>query len=64
MKWFTPILVLSAISCAAFADVLPAPDAVLGQMRLANTYFMRQWPDPGKAIVTNRSRQGKLVDLS
>ena len=60
MKWFTPILVLSAISCAAFADVLPAPDAVLGQMRLANTYFMRQWPDPGKAIVTNRSRPSNI----
>lgn len=33
---------------------------VLRVMRLANSYFMNKWPDPGTAIVTNVSRPSHI----
>lgn len=42
------------------AQDLPKPDAVLAKMRVANKYFMDEWPDPGKAIVTNRERPSNI----
>jgi unsaturated rhamnogalacturonyl hydrolase len=33
---------------------------VLQSMRLANTYFMGKWPDPGKEIVTNIARPSNI----
>lgn len=35
-------------------------DNVLAKMKLANSYFMKKWPDPTAAIVTNKSRPSNL----
>src|ERR1051325_9476744 len=42
------------------AAVPPAPDEVLAKLRLVNAYFMQNWPDPGKPIVTNRERPSNI----
>jgi unsaturated rhamnogalacturonyl hydrolase len=42
------------------AQELPAKDAVLKQMALANKYFMDKWPDPGANIVTDKVRPSNL----
>jgi len=39
---------------------MPKQKEVLQSMRLANTYFMNKWPDPGKEIVTNISRPSHI----
>jgi rhamnogalacturonyl hydrolase YesR len=39
---------------------LPAPEQILTNMTLANTYFMNKWPDPGADIVTDRTRPSNL----
>ena len=39
---------------------LPARSAILDAMRLANNYFMAKWPDPGLAIVTDKSRASNI----
>ncbi|HVS52887.1 MAG TPA: glycoside hydrolase family 88 protein [Opitutaceae bacterium] len=39
---------------------LPASDAIVAKLRLANEHFMREWPDPGKAIVTNATRPSNI----
>lgn len=41
-------------------EKLPARSDVLQQLRLANTYFMEKWPDPGKTIITNRERPANI----
>lgn len=33
---------------------------VLERLRLANEYFMRKWPDPGKTIITNKERRANI----
>ncbi len=43
-----------------FAQDLPKPDAVLTAMRTANAYFLAEWPDPGKTIVTNKERPSNI----
>jgi rhamnogalacturonyl hydrolase YesR len=54
-------LALALCSTApAVAQDLPGPEAILGKLRLANGYFMQQWPDPGKDIVTDRSRPSHI----
>lgn len=35
-------------------------DEVLKVMTLANDYFMAKWPDPGKEIVTNKTRPSNI----
>jgi rhamnogalacturonyl hydrolase YesR len=47
-------------SLPAVAQQLPAPEAVLAKMRVANQHFMKEWPDPGKSIVTNRERPSNI----
>ena len=39
---------------------LPGQQEVLASMRLANTWFMNKWPDPGKEIVTNIARPSHI----
>jgi len=39
---------------------MPKQKDVLQRMRLANTYFMDKWPDPGKEIVTNIARPSHI----
>src|SRR5680860_782533 len=35
-------------------------DKVLEQMQLANSYFMKKWPDVGKTIITNKERPSNI----
>lgn len=60
MKWMLVPLVLIATALSLSAADLPAPDAVLASLRVANAHFMREWSDPGKPIVTNRSRPSNI----
>jgi rhamnogalacturonyl hydrolase YesR/lysophospholipase L1-like esterase len=39
---------------------MPQQKDVLQSLRLANTYFMSKWPDPGKEIVTNIARPSHI----
>ena len=39
---------------------LPEQKEILSCLRLANTYFMNKWPDPGKVIVTNMTRPANI----
>jgi unsaturated rhamnogalacturonyl hydrolase len=45
---------------ALVLEGLPAVDAVLGAMRLANAHFVATWPDPTIDIVTDRVRPSNL----
>jgi rhamnogalacturonyl hydrolase YesR len=42
------------------AQMLPQPDQILAKMRLANDRFMREFPDPGREIVTDRARPSNI----
>lgn len=42
------------------AQKLPTPDATREAMTKANAYFMQQWPDVGKRIVTEVSRASNI----
>lgn len=42
------------------AQNLPDKQKVLEQMVLTNSYFMNKWPDPGLAIVTDKTRQSHI----
>lgn len=61
MKTLPLFLVVSWLAAVSSpAQSLPAPAATLAQLRLANGWFMQAWPDPGKAIVTNRERPSNI----
>lgn len=53
-------IVLPALACSLPAQSLPPVETTLAQLRLANRWFMQAWPDPGKAIVTNRERPSNI----
>jgi len=53
-------LLILLIAAAASAAAQPQQQDVLKSMRLANTYFMQKWPDPGKEIVTNIARPSHI----
>jgi unsaturated rhamnogalacturonyl hydrolase len=58
------ILLLSAIAIFAVGSVraqqLPAKQEIMDKMVLANAYFMAKWPDPGLAIVTDKTRPSHI----
>lgn len=56
------ILSLLLFTATAQAQKIQAPlqQDILKAMRLANTYFMNKWPDPGKVIVTNIARPSNI----
>lgn len=60
MKAASLPLALLALTIPAFAVPVPKPAGVLAAMRIANAHFMREWPDPGKPIVTNRARPSNI----
>ncbi len=39
---------------------IPARQITIEKMILANDYFMKKWPDPGKPIVTNKTRPSNI----
>jgi rhamnogalacturonyl hydrolase YesR len=42
------------------AQKLPAKKEIMNNMVLANAYFMKKWPDPGIAIVTDKTRASHI----
>lgn len=51
---------LSFFIVALQAQPLPQKKEVLASMTLANDYFMKLWPDPGKETVTNKVRPSNI----
>ncbi len=49
---FIQVLIVSS----TIAQNLPTKKDVLNQMVLTNAYFMNKWPDPGMAIVNDKTR--------
>lgn len=73
MKSFKTILLLGLyflltqvifVSCShddyISAQKLPAKKAIMKTMVFTNDYFMKKWPDPGKAILTNIERPSNI----
>ncbi|GAB4014797.1 glycoside hydrolase family 88 protein [Spirosoma migulaei] len=55
------IVVLVLIgACSVQAQKLPERKDIIAKMTLANAYFMKAWPDPGKEIVTNKTRPSNI----
>lgn len=61
------MVILAAAGCASqqaeqtsVSAQLPDKGEVLNVLTLANDYFMQQWPDPGKEIVTNKTRPSNI----
>src|ERR1700712_3047762 len=56
------IIVLTGLanSFNLHAQALPNKKEVLAVMTLTNKYFMNKWPDPGKEIVTNKTRPSNI----
>ena len=48
------------LTCSVQAQKLPGKKDILATMTLANDYFMITWPDPGKEIVTNKTRPSNI----
>jgi len=53
------VLTLFVISLIQ-AQKLPSKSKVLDKMVVANSYFMNKWPDPGKPIVTDKTRRSNI----
>jgi len=55
-------IILSNIVLLANSQVFKVPKKkdVLEKMTIANQYFMKKWPDPGKVIVTDRIRPSNI----
>jgi rhamnogalacturonyl hydrolase YesR len=51
---------LLALTLNTQAQQLPARKDIIAKMTLANNYFMNAWPDPGKEIVTNKTRPSNI----
>ncbi len=47
-------------SLDSFSQKLPEKNEVLANMRLANDYFMKIWPDPSQKIVLDKVRTSNL----
>ncbi|MBN1925949.1 MAG: glycoside hydrolase family 88 protein [Prolixibacteraceae bacterium] len=53
-------LLFAGIYINSNAQELPEASVILSKMELANNYFMAKWPDPGKDIVTDKTRPSNL----
>lgn len=51
---------IGLLSLSASAQTFTTKKKVLAQMRTANSYFMKKWPDPHKRIVTNKERAANI----
>ena len=60
MKYCYSVLVFLFFVAVAFAQKLPSKKKILKPLRLANEYFMNKWQDPGKEIVTDRTRPSNI----
>lgn len=60
MKLISAVLPFALVASTLSAQQLPQPAQVLAKMQVANAWFMKEWPDPGKTIVTNRERPSNI----
>ena len=60
MKTYRIWLLFFVITQSIHAQKLPVQKDILAKMTLANAYFMTTWPDPGKEIVTNKTRPSNI----
>ncbi|PRD54233.1 glycoside hydrolase family 88/105 protein [Sphingobacterium gobiense] len=60
MKKILLFVLLGCGSMASMAQDFTTKEDVVKQLRLANDYFMKKWPDPGKTIITNKERRGNI----
>ncbi len=61
LKWSSFFLyIFAALPAAAQLSAPPRQQDILQAMRLANSYFMTKWPDPGQQIVTNIARPSHI----
>lgn len=60
MRKLISSLLFVCIVVATFAQKELQPENILQKMQLANQYFMNEWPDPGKTIITNRERPSNI----
>jgi rhamnogalacturonyl hydrolase YesR len=54
------LILLLGTMAGAKAQTSDEAAAILENMRLANSYFMKKWPDVGKTIITNRERPSNI----
>lgn len=54
------VLLFLLFTLATQAQKLPGKKDILAKMTLVNAYFMQAWPDPGKEIVTNKTRPSNI----
>lgn len=59
-KVFLFLSLTIAINAVSTAQQPFDREEVLEQMQLANTYFMKKWPDVGKTIITNKERPSHI----
>jgi unsaturated rhamnogalacturonyl hydrolase len=62
LLWAFLFLGISVVACAnrSPSAKLPKKEQILNTLTLANDYFMQKWPDPGKEIVTNKTRPSNI----
>lgn len=62
--WCFVLLILSGAFLSGcnrqLSSHLPEKETILKTLTLANDYFMQKWPDPGKEIVTNKTRPSNI----
>lgn len=60
--WVLLLFGVSVVACATKSPSsrLPQKNQILKTLTLANDYFMQKWPDPGKEIVTNKTRPSNI----
>ena len=54
------IVLIFIVPLLGWAQTIPSRKEILATMTLANAYFMTTWPDPGKEIVTNKTRPSNI----
>ncbi len=59
LKYILLLIVMVQVALLQ-AQRLPNKKEVLAAMTLTNQYFMNKWPDPGREIVTNRTRPSNI----
>jgi len=60
MKKLFLFILLGCGSIVSTAQNFTTKQEVVKQLRLANDYFMKKWPDPGKNIITNKERRANI----
>lgn len=53
-------MIFLLISSTSFAHKIPSKENTLKNMQLANTYFMKTWPDPSQKIVLDKVSTSNL----